>query len=455
MNDVETIAAIATAPGAAGIAIVRISGPDALKVANQIFRCRAPLPSERLGGTFVVGQVIDGKEVIDQAILLIMKAPHSYTREDVVEIQGHGGDTCARRVLRAALAAGARPATPGEFTQRAFLNGHLDLVQAEAVLDLIHAKSDRAATAALKQLGGDLSSLLKECYDNYIRVAADLEATLDFPEDELPETVIPDLIERLTSVRKQMVSLQATWGEGHLLRDGAHVVISGKPNVGKSTLLNSLLGRNRAIVSNIPGTTRDTIEEDFILKGIPVRLVDTAGLRASSDEIEQIGVQRTKEKMKNADLHIHMIDATKEIDQELIHTLSTLPREKTMILVNKKDLTKSLPKIPCGADVLYVSVLQTSCVDDVKEKIFQILSVNNNLSNRPQATVSERHRLLLSTALRETDEALHMLSTRKDDSIPLVSSVIRQAIEQMGQIAGRVYHEELLDQIFSRFCIGK
>ena len=276
---------------------------------------------------------------LDEVLLLIMRSPQSYTAEDVIELQGHGGNVAAKRILRRALDAGARMAEPGEFTKRAFINGRIDLLQAEAVLDLVHAGSDRAAAAAIEQLEGKLSCSFNEIYDSLVSVAADLEATLDFPDDELPESTMPELSRRLNDSRILRIgNLISTWDEGHILREGALVVISGKPNVGKSTMMNTLLGRDRAIVSQIPGTTRDTIEERYVLDGIPLRLVDTAGLRETQCEIEQEGVRRARAQLQKADLHLYLVDASTPLDDDDRDHLAALKSEKCVVVLNKSDL---------------------------------------------------------------------------------------------------------------------
>ncbi len=448
----DTIAAIATALGEAGVSVIRISGPQAFDIADRVFACKGEPPSQRSAGTFVFGHVVEGQTTIDQALCLIMRAPHSYTGENVVELQGHGGHQCAKRILRCCLEAGARLAQPGEFTQRSFLNGRMDLVQAEAVLDLIHARSARAAAAAMDQLDGQLSVQLHQLYDRLIATAADIEATLDFPEDELPETVMPALIERLQESRAQCEALLDTWDEGHLLRDGAVVVISGKPNVGKSTLLNGLLGRDRAIVSDTPGTTRDTIEEDLVIDGIPIRLIDTAGLRITDCEIEQIGIARTRNQMARADLHIHLIDASDPSDTEEVDRLLTNQSTKLLVIANKVDLIEASEKPPAEFSI---SATQDTDIKRVKRYISKKLSAQIDLHSRPHATISERHRDLLHKADSEIREVLSMLSTSSEDLVPLASSRMRDVLDYLGQVTGRTYHDELLNNIFSRFCIGK
>ncbi len=452
----DTIAAIATPPGAGGIAIVRVSGPAAIAIADRCFRhAHGKAPSNAAPGHFLVGHFVDGEEVVDQVLLLLMRAPHSYTCEDVVEFQGHGGAQCAQQMLRRVLQAGARLAEPGEFTQRAFLNGRLDLAQAEAVLDLIHARSERAAAAALDQLEGGLSNLINAIYDDLVAVDGDVEATLDFPEDQLPPTVLPNLTQRLTAVQGRMQMLLNSWDEGHMLRDGALIVISGKPNVGKSTLLNGLLGRDRAIVSNMPGTTRDTIEEDGVISGIPVRLVDTAGLRETDCEIERSGIERTHLQMKRADLHLYVIDASQPIDQQVINNISTLPAGRSLLIWNKMDKALADLNIDNTHPVERIIATQVPGIDVVKNAIRGFLSRRIDLQARPHATISARHRQLLLSAADEVRDAVDMLSTSNEKGCVLVADHLRGALELLGQVVGRHYHEELLDQIFARFCIGK
>ncbi len=452
----DTIAAIVTAPGEAGVAIVRVSGPRAFAIADQIFRCAAPPPSARPGGTFVYGHVHSQGEEIDEGLLLVMRAPHSFTAEDVVEIQGHGGGQCARRILRAATGAGARPAEPGEFTRRAFLNGRIDLLQAEAVLDLIKARSKRAAAAALEQLEGGLSQRFDRLYADLIQVAADIEATLDFPEEELPEYVLPQLTEALGGVRDRMGQLIASWDEGHLLRDGALIVISGKPNVGKSTLLNALLGSERAIVSPVPGTTRDTIEEGLVIDGIPVRLVDTAGLRETGCDVEREGIARTRSQLQRADLHLHVLDASQSADEAERAQIAQVPPARSLVVLNKTDLGEVLgPGDFPDRRVCPAALRDGRGLEGIRAALSETLAGSVDLSARPHAVISERHRRLLVEALGEIESAGELLRAGRDDLVAPASDHLRAALDAIGAATGKVFEEELLDSIFSRFCVGK
>jgi tRNA modification GTPase len=451
----DTIAAIATAPGAAGVCIIRVSGPRAFDVADLVFRCSGKPPSQRDAGTFVHGNVVQGPEIIDDALLLVMRAPHSYTGEDVVEIQGHGGPVVAKRILRAALDTGARMAEPGEFTKRAFLNGRMDLVQAEAVLDLIQARSDRAASAAAEQLQGSLSKKFNALYDEILGVTANIEATLDFPEDELPPAVMPELTAKLGAAHAGLNELIATWGEGHLLREGALVVISGRPNVGKSTLLNTLLGTDRAIVSPIPGTTRDVLEEGFILDGFLVRLIDTAGLRETDCEIEQEGIRRTHGQIKKADVQLYMIDASAGPNDEDQATMSRLDANASIVVLNKIDAVPQASLAAQGHTVVRTSLKSGAGVDELKRVLIAKLGGGHKNAAEQHAVISERHRKLLLDARAELDIALDLMQSGRDDGVPLASARLRSALELLGLVTGRVYQDELLDSIFSRFCIGK
>lgn len=461
MKQGDTIAAIATAPGEAGISIVRISGAGTYAIADAVFRGRGQSPSCRAPFTFAYGNVIDAEgQRIDDALMLFMRAPRSYTGEDQVEIHGHGGTISAQRILRRALEAGARLAEPGEFTRRAFLNGRLDLVQAEAVLDLIKARSERAAKAAVEQLLGSISSTISTIYDETITAHADLEATMDFPEDELPEAVMDDILHRLDEIKKRTEELLATWSEGRLLREGALVVIAGRPNVGKSTLMNSLLGQERAIVSDIPGTTRDTIEEGYLLNGIPLRLVDTAGLRDTECVVEREGIRRSQDHLKKADITIYMLDASAGTTAEDDENLKKLSAESTMIIWNKIDLPVRDDASPGGVaerftNQIRVSLRDTQAVSLIRGNLSGLLRISYQQGSEQHAVISERHRSLLISFRDQVLNATALISTRREDQVPLASAHLRDGLETLGTATGRVYHQELLNAIFSRFCIGK
>ena len=459
--ETETIAAIGTAPGEGGLAVVRVSGLDSLRIADAVFRGSGPLPSQRDGGTFVHGYVRGGGEAVsggdgdvDEVVLLVYRAPHSYTREDVVEFQGHGGRTCAQRILRAVLGAGARMAEPGEFTKRAFLSGRIDLVQAEAVLDLVRARSDRAAAAAIEQLEGVLSREIGACYDTVLSIAADLEASLDFDERDVPREVLDSVPDRLARERESLQRLGETWGEGRLLREGALAVIAGRPNVGKSTLLNRLLGMDRAIVTSTPGTTRDTIEEQLVLAGIPLRLVDTAGLRDAECHAEREGVERAVASVRQADVVLYVIDASDPLGAEDRTALDGADPGRYLVILNKTDLGQlvqadqlpELTSVPC-------SLLTCDDLDLLQAAIMERLALHP--SPLPHAVISERHFQLIQYALNELNECIRMLAGDGLGDTVLVASHVRASLEALGRITGRVYSAELLDSIFSKFCIGK
>ena len=456
MHHEDTIAAIATPAGEGGIAIVRLSGPEVFRIADEIFAGSGAPPSKMAAQTFAYGTIHEGEEVIDEVLLLVMRSPQSFTGEDVVEIQGHGGGVVAQRVLRRVLAAGARPAEPGEFSQRAFLNGRIDLVQAEGILDLIHAQSERAAAAAMEQLEGGLSQKFNAIYDEMLGVCADLEATLDFPEDELPETAMADIRQRLQEITERQRDLISTWTEGRLLREGARVVLSGLPNVGKSTLLNALLESNRAIVSNVPGTTRDSIEEVFVLNGVPLKLVDTAGLRETDCEVEQEGISRSRQQMGVADFHIHLLDASVPLGEEARASLASLPADRCLVVLNKRDLGSMVGEGELdGFTVISASLKFAEGLDEIKQALTLLLQKNTDLARPPHAVISERHRQLLVQAQAELDEATRLVNERREDLTVLAADRIREALTQLGRVTGRVFEEELVNNIFARFCIGK
>lgn len=450
----DTIAAIATAPGEGAVSIVRISGPRALLIADEVFRCKSPRPSERSGGTFVFGRVVDESgSMLDEALLLIMRAPHSYTREDTVEIQGHGGTVNARRILERVIDAGARVAGPGEFTRRAFLNGRLDLVQAEAVADIIRAKTERAALAAVQQLEGRLSMTLHEVYEQLLYCSAQVEAALDFADQELPKDILYPIHNQLFISISKMRSLLETWREGRILRDGATVVIAGKPNVGKSTLLNALVGAERAIVSPHPGTTRDTIRETVILEGYPVTFVDTAGIRPTSCEIELEGIRRAEDERAAADLCLYVIDASLGMDDDDRAAIESIPESKRIVVWNKIDRVPIPPVDRYSGSSVHISARTGAGLDRLKTVLVERL-VGGTVELAPHSVISTRHRQLLQVAVERSETALQEMN-RSEPALDLAATNLREATESLGAITGRVYYDDLLDSIFSRFCIGK
>ena len=455
MSDIsDTIAAISTAPGEGGIAIIRVSGPESLSVADRIFKCLPPLPSERPAPAVIYGHVVSGAAVLDEALLLIMRSPHSYTREDVIEIQCHGGAISAKRILRAVLQEKTRLAEPGEFTKRAFINGRIDLLQAEAVMDLISAQTERSATLAMEQLEGSLSHSFGDIYNGILGSCADLEATLDFIDGDLPDSFMPAVIQRLVDALEKIDSMLSTWDEGHIIREGALVVISGKPNAGKSTLLNALLGRDRVIVSPIPGTTRDVIEEQLVMDGIPIRLADTAGLRLSECALEQEGVRRAKNQIEKADINLHVIDSSKAIDDDDYKNISSLDPKTTIIVFNKIDLGfKVNISIFKNHETIKAQASANKGLTEIKKSIIRKLGIEK--FNVHRFAISERHRQILIASRSDLVEAIKMLQSSDEALIVLAASKVKSALDNIAQAMGRKYNQELLNSIFTKFCIGK
>lgn len=457
----DTIAAVATAPGEAAISIVRVSGPKSLDVADKIFQGTGPPPSQRKPGTFTHGFVHapagcarEASNALDEVILLIFRAPHSYTREDTVEIQGHGGKLSSSRILQATLDAGARVAEPGEFTRRAFLNGRIDLLQAEAVADLIRAKCDFAAASAMEQLKGRLSNELTKCYNVVLEISAEIEARLDLDCDDFCPTTVSGLADRSRSVARDLERLLATWEAGHVLREGALAVIAGRPNVGKSTLLNGLLMCNRAITSSVPGTTRDTIEEMLILDGLPVRLVDTAGLRNARCAVEKEGVARSRARISEADVVLYMVDASRPSIRADRAILATLDARKTLVVLNKSDLgVQHGPDAYHGFRAVLCSAVTAAGLQEVRDGLRRLLPHSD--PDAGIATVSGRHRQFVQDALNALNETGRLLADGDDDKLVLAANTLRCSADAIGRVTGTVYGSDLLDAIFSKFCVGK
>ncbi len=450
----KPIAAIATASGPAGVAIVRVSGEGALDLLPRLTDSPLPDPAQRRH-THARIHHPDTRESLDDVLILTFRAPHSYTGEDAFEIQCHGGARTPHRILNAILAAGARPAQPGEFTRRAFLNGRLDLTQAEAVADLIHAQSDRAAQAARAQLDGALGRRIASAYDTLADWAADIEHALDFEDGELPADFHPTLLQRAKDLSALLRPLLDTRRAGHLLREGALAVICGKPNAGKSTLFNTLLGRRRAIVNAQAGTTRDALEEHLTINGHLLRLTDTAGLRDALCDIEREGIALAHDLINRADIILYILDASVPLDPAERAHIAALPAERLLIIQNKTDLLPA-DTAPLFPNALPLSLRDTAAINHAIPLLHAALQnlLDAQAPALSETTVAERHYQELETACAQLDAAQTVLSAGPDNLVPAAEHA-RDAAEALGRIIGRTYSDDLLDRVFSRFCVGK
>jgi tRNA modification GTPase len=467
----DTVVAVSTAIGAGAIGIVRMSGPEALSIAQSVFRgghgvTLSPGDSHRL----VYGHIFDpcAGEDVDEVLLAVMRAPHSYTREDIVEVHCHGGVAAQRAVLRLLVSSGARLAEPGEFTRRAFLNGRIDLAQAESVAAIVAARSSGALRASLRQLEGGLSDRLRAVRSTLLGLLAQIEATVDFSDEDVDALDWDRLASGLLAARADLDRLLRTAFVGRALEQGVRTAIVGRPNVGKSSLLNALLMRERAIVSDIPGTTRDTVEELLEIGGIPIHLVDTAGIRVGGDQIERLGVERSVKAMEQADLVLAVIDMSRRWDEADRALLQGLDRTRTIVVCNKVDLVEDHRRRMtaltaflddgateglAGLQACAVSALTGAGLEDLRELIQKVISGGEGLHLEEPVLASERQRGLVSEAHVRTDAALDGVSRASDEE--LVCEDIRGAIQALGRITGEDLTQDLLDEIFSRFCLGK
>jgi tRNA modification GTPase len=453
----DTIAAIATPLGESALAVLRLSGRDALAVADAVFRptgSNAPVPSAAPSHTLHYGKVLRGDKVIDEVMLAVLRAPRTFTREDMVEISCHGGILAAKLILDVLLENGARLALPGEFTKRAFLNGRLDLAQAEAVADLIHSRTELALSAAHAQLEGKLSQQVNKLRNTMLTVLAHVEAHIDFPDEDIAPDTLEQLQQRLRESLSMTEQLLRTADEGQLLRRGIRVAIAGRPNVGKSSLLNQLLGHDRAIVSPIAGTTRDTIEEMANIRGVPVVFTDTAGLRDAQDLIEKEGVRRTQQTVARAELVLYVLDNSEPFTEADAEQMAAFPEAKRIVVCNKADLPSrlELPEAMVGAAVA-VSSLTGAGLDRLKDAIAKQVWAGRVPGEMTEVMINSRHQEALKRARTSSLLAAESLTTGA--SLELVAVDLRQAVSAVGEIVGKTSTEDLLDSIFSQFCIGK
>jgi tRNA modification GTPase len=452
----DTIAAISTPPGEAGIGIVRLSGPRAEAIARQLFRPRRPRDpwqSHRL----YLGHVLDSRgHVLDEVLLTLMRAPHTYTREDVVEIHCHSGFAVLKAILGEVLAQGARLARPGEFTLRAFLAGRLDLSQAEAVLEVIQARTQASLRVAAAHLAGGLGKRLGKGRAALLNLLARVEAALDFPE-EAAELSPQALSEELAGPLEELENLLASYRQGRLLREGVGVVLAGRPNVGKSSLLNRLLDTDRAIVTDIPGTTRDVIEETISLAGIPLRLSDTAGLRQARDLVEELGVARSRERLAQADLILLLVDASEPLSGEDAQTLEELADRPVLIVLNKIDLPQQISvqnlRQYSSHPVVEISALTGQGLENLEQAMVDLV-LAGGVQTAGEIVTQARHAELLVRAQEALSRGRELLE-QAETPWELLAFEVKDALQALGEITGEEVGDAVLDQIFSEFCIGK
>lgn len=467
----NTIAAISTPPGIGGIGIIRISGDEAKNVLKNVFKPKRN--AEIKPFTIRFGYIIDeNSNILDQVLVSYFKAPKSYTGEDVVEINCHGGNISTKEILELVLKNGANLAEPGEFTKRAFLNGKLDLTQAEAVIELINSKSEKENKASLKQLEGVLGEKIKEIKQDIIDLLVDIEANIDYPEYDIEEVRREKILTVLEKNIKKLSKLEDSFESGKILKDGISTAIVGKPNVGKSSLLNRLVKEDRAIVTEIAGTTRDTIEEYITIKGIPLKLIDTAGIHETSDIVERIGVDKSKKAIEEASLVLLMLDATKEISPEDEELLELTSNKNRLILINKIDAVNKIFKDETNEEkqklnihefakknkinkekIIEISAKTLEGIEDLENSIEEMFGISNiNLENDIIIT-NVRHKNLIHTAVKEIKNAV--LSIKNGLPVDMLSIDLQDALQNLGEITGESISEEVVKGIFQKFCVGK
>ena len=455
----STIVSISTAPGIGGIGIIRMSGEKSFEILDKIFKPKTSQKIEDIKGyTIKYGHIVENNEIIDEVLVSYFKAPRSYTTENMCEINSHGGNVVVKKILEICLKNGAELAEPGEFTKRAFLNGRIDLAQAESVIDVINAKSDKEAKSGIKQLEGYLSKEIKGIKQEILDVLVNIEVTIDYPEYDTPEVQEKEIAQMLESVGKKLKKLEKSFDNGKIIKDGIKTAIIGKPNAGKSSLLNAILKEDRAIVTDIAGTTRDTIEEFVTINGIPLNLVDTAGIREASDEVEKIGVEKSIKQANDADLIIAIFDSSRDLEEEDIEILNLIKGKKSIILLNKSDLNSKIDEnderfTSITENILKISALNKSGIDELYEKIAELFNLNEiNLDNEILIT-NIRHKNIISKSLENVNKAKEALEINMP--IDIITIYIKEILEDLGEITGEVVTEDIINEIFSKFCLGK
>ena len=454
----STIAAISTAPGNAGIGIIRLSGDDCFKILQKIFKPKNK--GEIKGYTIKYGNILksENDEIIDEVLVSYFVAPKSYTKENMCEINSHGGIVVENQILEECLKNGAVLAEPGEFTKRAFMNGRIDLSQAEAVIDIINSKTEKEMMVAQRHLEGSLSMKIKDIQGEILNLMADIEASIDYPEYDIEETTNKKINDTLNSVEEKLLKLKNSFENGKILKEGIKTAIIGKPNVGKSSLLNLILGENRAIVSDIEGTTRDTIEEYINIKGIPLKIVDTAGIRKTNDEVEKIGVERSINNISNAELIIALFDDSRTFDDQDQKILDLIEGKKTIILINKIDLGKNLIKEneklkKFKNNIIEFSTINETGLDKLYNKIEELFKLNELDCENTEIITNNRHKQQILYALEDVAKGRESLETHMP--VDITAICLKDILERLAEITGENVSEDIINEIFKKFCLGK
>ena len=454
----STIAAISTAPGNAGIGIIRLSGDDCFKILQKIFKPKNK--GEIKGYTIKYGNIVksENDEIIDEVLVSYFVAPKSYTKENMCEINSHGGIVVENQILEECLKNGAVLADPGEFTKRAFMNGRIDLSQAEAVIDIINSKTEKEMMVAQRHLEGSLSKKIKDIQGEILNLMADIEASIDYPEYDIEETTNKKINDTLNSVEEKLLKLKNSFENGKILKEGIKTAIIGKPNVGKSSLLNLILGENRAIVSDIEGTTRDTIEEYINIKGVPLKIVDTAGIRKTNDEVEKIGVERSINNISDAELIIALFDDSRMFDDQDQKILDLIEGKKTIILINKIDLGKNLIKEneklkKFKNNIIEFSTINETGLDKLYNKIEELFKLNELDCENTEIITNNRHKQQILYALKDVEKGRESLETHMP--VDITAICLKDILEKLAEITGENVSEDIINEIFKKFCLGK
>lgn len=458
----SVIAAIATATGTGSVGIIRMSGKNCFEVLKKIFVPKnANVTIDDVPGyTMKYGNIVDSKtkEVIDEVLVSFFRSPKSYTTEDMCEINSHGGTMVEQKILEQCLSNGAELAEPGEFTKRAFLNGRIDLAQAESVMDIINAKTEKEAKASLNQLEGNLSNCITEIRNKLLDMMADIEASIDYPEYDVPETTNEKVMLSLETIREKLIKLENSFQSGKILKDGVKTVIIGKPNAGKSSLLNIMLDEERAIVSSYAGTTRDTIEEFIKIKGIPLKIIDTAGIRKTEDVIEAIGVKKAIDLIQDADLIIAIFDQSQELDQEDEKVLELIKNKQTIVLLNKCDLSEKNEKTISFMSKINKTIIEASMrtkkgVEELYNTIVKMFKMGEVEIGKDIIITNIRHKNQIRKALESIESSIEAVNSGMP--IDMIATIIKQSLEDLGSITGDNVSEDIINEIFSKFCLGK